>query len=107
MVGYVDRDLCKRFSATEMPSPPTSCTNIQVGLTTTKGKIYRLAYLMEQHNSPDTSRNFTQLYSTKSERDRNMRKEYERQMEYRKQLQAFIDRWRYNAISGMNKSQAS
>lgn len=42
-------------------------------------------------------RNFTQFYSTKSERDRNLRKEYETQMEYRKHLQAFIDRWRYNA----------
>ncbi|KAF8837948.1 hypothetical protein BDN67DRAFT_972272 [Paxillus ammoniavirescens] len=41
--------------------------------------------------------NFTQFYSTKSERDRNMRKEYETQMEYRKHLQAFIDKWRYNA----------
>ncbi|KAN0101050.1 P-loop containing nucleoside triphosphate hydrolase protein [Tylopilus felleus] len=41
--------------------------------------------------------NFTQFYSTKSERDRNMRKEYEAQMDYRKHLQAFIDRWRYNA----------
>jgi ATP-binding cassette subfamily F protein 3 len=42
-------------------------------------------------------RNFTQFYSTKSERDRNLRREYETQMEYRKHLQAFIDRWRYNA----------
>ncbi|KAG6333972.1 hypothetical protein ID866_5123 [Astraeus odoratus] len=41
--------------------------------------------------------NFTQFYSTKSERDRNLRKEYEAQMEYRKNLQAFVDRWRYNA----------
>ncbi|KAH9921341.1 P-loop containing nucleoside triphosphate hydrolase protein [Fomitopsis serialis] len=41
--------------------------------------------------------NFTQFYSTKSERDRNLRKEYEAQMDYRKHLQAFIDRWRYNA----------
>ncbi|KAF9652047.1 P-loop containing nucleoside triphosphate hydrolase protein [Thelephora ganbajun] len=41
--------------------------------------------------------NFTQFYSTKSERDLNLRKEYEAQMEYRKHLQAFIDRWRYNA----------
>ncbi|KAF8912884.1 P-loop containing nucleoside triphosphate hydrolase protein [Gymnopilus junonius] len=41
--------------------------------------------------------NFTQFYSTKSERDKNLRKEYETQMEYRKHLQAFIDRWRYNA----------
>ncbi|KAF8264486.1 P-loop containing nucleoside triphosphate hydrolase protein [Lactarius quietus] len=41
--------------------------------------------------------NFTQFYSTKSERERNLRREYETQMEYRKHLQAFIDRWRYNA----------
>lgn len=41
--------------------------------------------------------NFTQFYATKSDRDRNMRKEYDTQMEYRKHLQAFIDRWRYNA----------
>ncbi|KAL4069252.1 P-loop containing nucleoside triphosphate hydrolase protein [Scleroderma citrinum] len=41
--------------------------------------------------------NFIQFYSTKSERDRNLRKEYETQMEYRKHLQAFVDRWRYNA----------
>ncbi|KAL0945574.1 hypothetical protein HGRIS_014734 [Hohenbuehelia grisea] len=41
--------------------------------------------------------NFTQFYSTKSERDRNLRREYETQLEYRKHLQAFIDRWRYNA----------
>ncbi|ETW78354.1 ABC transporter [Heterobasidion irregulare TC 32-1] len=41
--------------------------------------------------------NFTQFYSTKSERERNLQKEYDAQMEYRKHLQAFIDRWRYNA----------
>ncbi|CAK5264977.1 unnamed protein product [Mycena citricolor] len=41
--------------------------------------------------------NFTQFYSTKSERDKNLRKEYDTQMEYRRHLQAFIDRWRYNA----------
>ncbi|KAK0207977.1 P-loop containing nucleoside triphosphate hydrolase protein [Desarmillaria ectypa] len=41
--------------------------------------------------------NFTQFYSTKSERDQNLRKEYDAQVEYRKHLQAFIDRWRYNA----------
>jgi len=46
------------------------------------------------------TRNFTQFYSTKSERDLNLRKEYEAQMEYRKHLQAFIDRWRYNANRG-------
>ncbi|KDQ17743.1 hypothetical protein BOTBODRAFT_53272 [Botryobasidium botryosum FD-172 SS1] len=41
--------------------------------------------------------NFTQFYTTKSERDRNLRKEYETQLQYRQHLQAFIDRWRYNA----------
>ncbi|KAI0056767.1 P-loop containing nucleoside triphosphate hydrolase protein [Artomyces pyxidatus] len=41
--------------------------------------------------------NFTQFYSTKSERERNLRREYDAQMEYRQHLQAFIDRWRYNA----------
>ncbi|KAI0042134.1 P-loop containing nucleoside triphosphate hydrolase protein [Auriscalpium vulgare] len=41
--------------------------------------------------------NFTQFYSTKSERERNLTREYDAQMEYRKHLQAFIDRWRYNA----------
>lgn len=41
--------------------------------------------------------NFTQFYATKSERERNQRKEYEAQMLYRQSLQQFIDRWRYNA----------
>ncbi|CAE6441061.1 unnamed protein product [Rhizoctonia solani] len=41
--------------------------------------------------------NFSQFYATKTERDRNARKEYETQMTYRAHLQAFIDRWRYNA----------
>ncbi|EIM91918.1 P-loop containing nucleoside triphosphate hydrolase protein [Stereum hirsutum FP-91666 SS1] len=41
--------------------------------------------------------NFAQFYSTKSERERNLQREYDAQMEYRKHLQAFIDRWRYNA----------
>jgi ATP-binding cassette subfamily F protein 3 len=41
--------------------------------------------------------NFSQFYATKSERDRNLRKEYDAQVEYRAHLQAFIDRWRYNA----------
>jgi len=40
---------------------------------------------------------FSQFYATKSERDKNLQKEYDNQMDYRKQLQAFIDRWRYNA----------
>ncbi|EJD55360.1 hypothetical protein AURDEDRAFT_179121 [Auricularia subglabra TFB-10046 SS5] len=41
--------------------------------------------------------NFTQFYATKTERDLNLRKEYDAQMQYRAHLQAFIDRWRYNA----------
>ncbi|KZO99778.1 hypothetical protein CALVIDRAFT_534204 [Calocera viscosa TUFC12733] len=41
--------------------------------------------------------NFTQFYATKTERDKNRRKEYETQMQYRAHLQAFVDRWRYNA----------
>ena len=71
-------------------------TNIQAGWTTTKGPskwFCRSAILI-------FTRNFTQFYSTKSERDRNLRKEYDTQMDYRKHLQAFIDRWRYNANRG-------
>ncbi|CAH7683665.1 P-loop containing nucleoside triphosphate hydrolase protein [Phakopsora pachyrhizi] len=41
--------------------------------------------------------NFTQFYATKSERAKNQRREYEAQLQYRQHLQAFIDRWRYNA----------
>ncbi|TDL28943.1 hypothetical protein BD410DRAFT_781501 [Rickenella mellea] len=41
--------------------------------------------------------NFTQFYSTKTERDRKLQREYDAQVEYRAHLQAFIDRWRYNA----------
>ncbi|KAJ3816371.1 ABC transporter-domain-containing protein, partial [Lentinula raphanica] len=41
--------------------------------------------------------NFTQSYSTKSEQDRNLRKENDAQMDYQKHLQAFIDRSRYNS----------
>ncbi|WAQ84856.1 hypothetical protein PtA15_5A429 [Puccinia triticina] len=41
--------------------------------------------------------NFTQFYATKSERAKNQRREYESQLQYRQHLQAFIDRWRYNA----------
>ncbi|ORX33245.1 P-loop containing nucleoside triphosphate hydrolase protein [Kockovaella imperatae] len=41
--------------------------------------------------------NFTQFYATKTERAKNQRKEYESQMQYRQHLQAYIDRWRYNA----------
>ncbi|KAG6918702.1 hypothetical protein DXG01_012520 [Tephrocybe rancida] len=63
--------------------------NTPADSTTTKG-TYTPAVL-------DHLKNFTQFYSTKSERDRNLRKEYDTQMDYRKHLQAFIDRWRYNA----------
>ncbi|KAG0144147.1 hypothetical protein CROQUDRAFT_660312 [Cronartium quercuum f. sp. fusiforme G11] len=41
--------------------------------------------------------NFTQFYATKSERAKNQRREYEAQVQYKQHLQAFIDRWRYNA----------
>ena len=41
--------------------------------------------------------NFTQFYATKSERIKNQKREYEAQLQYRAHLQAFIDRWRYNA----------
>jgi hypothetical protein len=45
----------------------------------------------------DYKGNFTQFYATKSERAKNQRREYESQLQYRQHLQAFIDRWRYNA----------
>jgi ATPase subunit of ABC transporter with duplicated ATPase domains len=48
--------------------------------------------------------NFTQFHSTKSERERNLRKEYDSQLEYRQHLQAFIDRWRYNANRGASRT---
>ncbi|KAM0748253.1 putative regulation of translational elongation-related protein [Meredithblackwellia eburnea MCA 4105] len=41
--------------------------------------------------------NFAQFYATKSERAKNQKREYESQLQYRQHLQAFIDRWRYNA----------
>ncbi|KAK4688400.1 ATP-binding cassette, subfamily F, member 3, partial [Tremellales sp. Uapishka_1] len=41
--------------------------------------------------------NFRQFYATKTERARNQKKEYETQLAYRQHLQAYIDRWRYNA----------
>lgn len=41
--------------------------------------------------------NFTQFYATKTDRAKNLKKEYDAQMQYRQHLQAFIDRWRYNA----------
>lgn len=41
--------------------------------------------------------NFTQFYATKEERKKNQVREYESQLAYRKHLQAFIDKFRYNA----------
>lgn len=41
--------------------------------------------------------NFDSFYSTKEERRKNAVKEYENQMAYRKHLQEFIDKYRYNA----------
>jgi ATPase subunit of ABC transporter with duplicated ATPase domains len=44
--------------------------------------------------------NFSRFYATKEERRKNQIREYEAQMAYRKHLQEFIDRWRYNAKRG-------
>ena len=41
--------------------------------------------------------NFDQFYETRDERRRNQQREYEANMAKRAHLQAFIDRWRYNA----------
>lgn len=41
--------------------------------------------------------NFTQFYETREERRKNQQREYEASMAKRAHLQAFIDRWRYNA----------
>lgn len=41
--------------------------------------------------------NFSTFAATKNERRRNQIREYEAQLQYRQHLQAFIDRWRYNA----------
>jgi ATP-binding cassette subfamily F protein 3 len=41
--------------------------------------------------------NFTNFLGTKTERRKNQWREYESQLQYRQHLQAFIDRWRYNA----------
>lgn len=74
---------------------PISFTCTQGDWTTTRGRSSFLQ--LNRFLNVSLRSNFTQFYSTKSERDRNLRKEYEAQMEYRKHLQAFIDRWRYNA----------
>ncbi|EDK38636.2 hypothetical protein PGUG_02734 [Meyerozyma guilliermondii ATCC 6260] len=41
--------------------------------------------------------NFDSFYATREERIKNQRREYENQMAYRKHLQEFIDKFRYNA----------
>ncbi|KAK6457501.1 ATP-binding cassette family, regulator of translational elongation [Scheffersomyces xylosifermentans] len=41
--------------------------------------------------------NFDSFYSTREERIKNQRREYENQMAYRKHMQEFIDKFRYNA----------
>lgn len=41
--------------------------------------------------------NFDSFYATKEERRKNAQREYDNQMEYRKHLQTFIDKFRYNA----------
>ncbi|BGP21060.1 hypothetical protein JCM10213_007578 [Rhodosporidiobolus nylandii] len=41
--------------------------------------------------------NFAQFYATKSERAKQQKREYESQLQFRQHLQAFIDKWRYNA----------
>ncbi|KAK9460942.1 P-loop containing nucleoside triphosphate hydrolase protein [Lipomyces oligophaga] len=41
--------------------------------------------------------NFDMFYATREERRKNQRREYESQMNYRKGLQTFIDKFRYNA----------
>lgn len=41
--------------------------------------------------------NFDMFYSTREERRKNQKREYESQMAYRKHLQTFIDKFRYNA----------
>ena len=51
------------------------------------------------HNEQlDTYRgNYVQFLATKDERLKNQQREYDAQTQYRQHLQAFIDRWRYNA----------
>lgn len=46
----------------------------------------------------DTYRgNYVQFLATREERLKNQQREYEAQLQYRQHLQAFVDRWRYNA----------
>lgn len=41
--------------------------------------------------------NYVQFLATREERLKNQQREYEAQLQYRQHLQAFVDRWRYNA----------
>jgi hypothetical protein len=84
-----------------MQLPLTSYTNTRPDSIITKGSPHPPVVFAVKAECYLNRRNFTQFYSTKSERDLNLRKEYDNQMEYRKHLQAFIDRWRYNANRGM------
>lgn len=45
--------------------------------------------------------NFDSFYSTREERIKNQRREYENQMAVRQHLQAFIDKFRYNAAKSL------
>ena len=50
------------------------------------------------HGQLDAYRgSFTNFVATRTEKQRNLQREYEAQVQYRKHLQDFIDRWRYNA----------
>ncbi len=82
-----------------MLSQRISYINTPEDWTTIKGKYSLIAFV---HSLTSFRRNFTQFYSTKTERDKKLLREYETQMDYRKHLQAFIDRWRYNANRGAN-----
>src|SRR6266852_4509919 len=82
------------IARSSMQSQRTLYTNIPVALIIMKGNPqteHQRSFINEYVS------NFTQFYSTKFERERNLRHEYEAQLEYRKYLQAFIDRWRYYA----------
>ena len=91
----------------EMQWPRISFISIRNGWTITRGEASDLNILSFLFKTYCLDRNFTQFYSTKSERDKNLRKEYDNQMEYRKHLQAFIDRWRYNANRGWSINNLS
>ena len=83
---------------TGMPLLRTLYISIPIAWIITRGAFLLHFLCILRHDA--SLRNFTQFYATKSERDRNMRKEYETQVVYRQHLQAFIDRWRYNANRG-------